>query len=85
MYANLYHHPRQRQTAERARGVIARLFAAYHQDAKLLPEPWRVALPDGEPGRSRHIADFIAGMTDHYAIARYREIFGKAPRGLIHV
>jgi dGTPase len=85
MYANLYHHPRQKQTAERARGVIARLFAAYHQDAALLPEPWRVALPAGEPGRSRHIADFIAGMTDHYAMARYREIFGKVPRGLIHV
>jgi dGTPase len=85
MYANLYHHPRQKQTAERARGVIARLFAAYHQDAALLPEPWRVALPAGEPARSRHIADFIAGMTDHYAMARYREIFGKVPRGLIHV
>jgi dGTPase len=85
MYANLYHHERQKQTAERARGVIAKLFAAYHQDPALLPEPWRVALPRGEPGRSRHIADFIAGMTDHYAIARYREIFGKVPRGLTNV
>jgi dGTPase len=85
MYDNLYHHPRQKQTAERARSVIAKLFAAYHQDTELLPEPWRVALPAGEPARSRHIADFIAGMTDHYAIARYRQIFGKVPRGLIHV
>ncbi len=85
MYANLYHHERQRQTAERARGLIARLFAAYHQDADLLPEPWQLALPDGEPGRSRHIADFIAGMTDRYAIERYREIFGKVPRGLSNV
>ena len=85
MYDNLYHHPRQKLTAERARSVIARLFAAYHQNTDLLPEPWRVALPAGEPARSRHIADFIAGMTDHYAIARYRQIFGKVPRGLIHV
>jgi dGTPase len=85
MYANLYHHERQRQTAERARSVIAKLFAAYHQDAKLLPEPWRLALPEREPARSRHIADFIAGMTDYYAIARYREIFGKVPRGLTNV
>jgi dGTPase len=85
MYANLYHHERQKQTAERARSVIARLFAAYHQDTSLLPEPWRLALPNGEPGRSRHIADFVAGMTDHYAIERYREIFGKMPRGLTHV
>lgn len=85
MYSNFYHHPRQRQTAERARSVVARLFAAYHQDANLLPEAWRLALPEGEPGRSRHIADFVAGMTDHYAIERYREIFGKVPRGLTNV
>jgi dGTPase len=85
MYANLYHHERQKRTAERARGVILRLFAAYHQDPGLLPEPWRLALPQREPGRSRHIADFVAGMTDHYAIERYREIFGKVPKGLSNV
>jgi dGTPase len=85
MYANLYHHQRQQKTAERARSVIARLYAAYHQDTKLLPEPWRVALPPGEPARSRYIADFIAGMTDYYAIDRYREIFGKVLKGLSNV
>jgi dGTPase len=85
MYANLYHHERQRKTAERARSVIAKLYAAYHQEDGLLPESWGKSLPAAEPARSRHIADFIAGMTDHYAIARYRAIFGKAPRGLIHV
>ena len=85
MYANLYHHDRQKQTAERGRGVIARLFAAYHQNPALLPDAWRLALPKGEPARSRYIADFIAGMTDHYAIERYREIFGKVPKGLSNV
>ncbi|MGZ5792157.1 MAG: deoxyguanosinetriphosphate triphosphohydrolase [Croceibacterium sp.] len=85
MYVNLYHHDRQAQTAERARSVIAKLYAAYHQDPKLLPESWRAALPPAEPGRSRHIADFIAGMTDHYAIERYREIFGRVPKGLSNV
>jgi dGTPase len=85
MYASLYHHPQQKQAAERGRNVIAKLFAAYHQDPKFLPEPWRVALPRLEPERSRYIADFIAGMTDYYAIERYREIFGKAPSGLTHV
>ena len=85
MYANLYHHDRQQKTAELARSVIARLYAAYHQDVALLPESWRMALPTAEPGRSRHIADFIAGMTDHYAIDRYREIFGTVPEGLSNV
>ena len=85
MYANLYHHDRQAQAAERARSVIAKLYAAYHQDPKLLPDTWRAALPHAEPERSRHIADFIAGMTDHYAIDRYREIFGHVPKGLSNV
>ena len=85
MYANLYHHDRQKQTAERARGVIARLYAAYHQDPDRLPDPWRLALPAGDPERSRHIADFIAGMTDRYAIDRYAEVFGNVPEGLSNV
>jgi dGTPase len=85
MYANLYHHERQRKTAERARSVIAKLYAAYHQEDGLLPESWGKSLPAAEPARSRHIADFIAGMTDHYAIDRYREIFGQVPRGLSNV
>jgi dGTPase len=76
MYANLYHHPRQLAAAEAARDVVAGLFAAYHADPSLMPSEWAARLPADEPGLSRHIADFIAGMTDRYAIARYREVVG---------
>ena len=76
MYANLYHHPQQLRAAEAARGVVAGLFSAYLADARLLPPGWGGLLPSVEPDRSRHIADFIAGMTDRYAIARYREVVG---------
>lgn len=76
MYANLYHHPSQLAAAEAAHGVVAGLFAAYAGDPALMPEEWREALPVWEPWRSRHIADFIAGMTDRYAVARYREVVG---------
>lgn len=82
MYRTLYYHPEQIVTAERARDVIARLFAAYHQNTRLLPEAWREGLPDVEPQRSRHIADFIAGMTDRYAMDRCMEIYGRVPEGL---
>lgn len=77
MYANLYHHPNQLAAADAAEAVVAGLFAAYAADPSLLPEEWRVAMPEEEPWRSRHIADFIAGMTDRYAIARYREVVGR--------
>ena len=76
LYKRLYYHDEQLATAERARKVVAKLFAAYHQQPGLLPDDWLQRLPDGEPARSRHIADFIAGMTDRFAIARYREAVG---------
>ena len=76
MYANLYHHPVQLAAAEAARGVVTGLFEAYRQDPAALPAGWLRSLGEDEPWRSRHIADFIAGMTDRYAIARYREMVG---------
>ena len=65
--------------------MIARLYAGYSQDHARLPESWRTTLPAGEPNRGRHIADFIAGMTDRYAINCYRDLFGSTPRGLSNV
>ncbi len=76
MYEKLYHHPRQMDVAESAQQLIAGLFAAYRDDPTRLPEEWRETLPETNPARSRHIGDFIAGMTDRYAIARYREVVG---------
>ena len=76
MYANLYHHPRQLEAADAAHGIVSGLFAAYRADPAAMSADWSVDVPTSEPERSRHIADFIAGMTDRYAIARYRELVG---------
>jgi dGTPase len=76
MYANLYHHPRQLEAADVARGIVNGLFAAYRDDPSAMAADWQTTVPEQEPERSRHIADFIAGMTDRYAIARYRELVG---------
>ncbi len=85
MYQRLYLHEEQCQTADRARNVIASLFRAYANDPALLPESWRSSLPAEEPARTRHIADFISGMTDRYAIDSYAKLFGQAPEGLRNV
>lgn len=77
MYANLYHHPRQLEAAEAAHGIVAGLFAVYQADPQTMGEEWAETVPTEEPARSRHIADFIAGMTDRFAIARYRELIGE--------
>jgi dGTPase len=85
MYQRLYYHPDQIATAERARDVVARLYAAYDQDPGLLPANWRAGLPAAEPARSRHLADFIAGMTDRFAIEQCASIYGMRPQGLRNV
>ncbi|MXO64242.1 deoxyguanosinetriphosphate triphosphohydrolase [Altericroceibacterium endophyticum] len=85
MYQNLYYHPEQLQAAQSARDVVASLFSAYRGDPALLAAGWRDSLPDAEPARSRHIADFIAGMTDRYAMDCHRRIFGHVPSGLSNV
>jgi len=76
MYRELYHHRRQRDAARVASTVVSGLFAAYSADPGAMPESWRETLPLEEPDRTRHIADFIAGMTDRYAVARYKEAVG---------
>jgi dGTPase len=85
MYEKLYYHPEQIETARRAKSVIAELFSAYSQQPVLMDEEWIDGLPRHEPERSRHIADYIAGMTDRFAIARHADIYGVTPEGLRNV
>ena len=77
MYENLYHHPKQMAAAEEGKMMIADLVKAYREQPELMPESWASALPEEEPARIRHIADFLAGMTDRYARNRHHEIFGE--------
>lgn len=76
LYAKLYHHPSQLRAAESARHIVTGLFAGYARGEVHLPETWQHACPEDETGRLRHISDFIAGMTDRYAIECYREQIG---------
>ncbi len=76
MYAALYRHPHQLAAADIAHGIVMSLAHAYADDPAQLPDDWRARLPEDEPWRSRHIADFIAGMTDRYAIGCYRALIG---------
>lgn len=76
----VYRSRRVMTVMEEAEGVVARLFARYLADEAALPGPWRTAqreLP--ERARARVIADFVAGMTDRYAIADYARLFDATP------
>lgn len=75
--ANLYRHDRVATVMARAEGLVAQLFERYRDDGEALPEAWRPATDTDEAGRTRIIADFLAGMTDRYALSEYRRIFGE--------
>ena len=75
----MYSAPAVKALRDPSQRVVAALFAAFHADPTLLPERWRRALPDAEPARARHIGDFIAGMTDRYAIREHERVVGPSP------
>ena len=81
MYANLYHHESQVEAASQARTIVADLFAAYRDDPALMTGAWLAALPADEPARSRHVADYLAGMTDRFAETQHRQIFAGGNSG----
>jgi dGTPase len=69
LYARLYDLPELKPVRIEAERVVANLAAAYRADPSLLPELW-------QSGGERGIGDFIAGMTDRFAIARHEELIG---------
>ncbi len=85
MYERLYYHPEQIAAADRAREVMTALFDAYAAEPALMGAGWAGRLDEAEPDRSRHIADYIAGMTDRFAATAYARITGHAPEGLRNV
>lgn len=77
LYANMYYHSRNLAVREPAAEVAGTIFDRLHDDPALLPPDWRMRLPESEPGRARHIADFVAGMTDRYALRLFETLGGK--------
>ena len=74
LYTRLYNAAELVPVRMEAQRVVAGLFAAYRDDPSLLPVDWRTE--QGETQRLRTIGDFIAGMTDRFAVARHRELVG---------
>ena len=74
LYSRLYESPELEKVREEAVRVVSNLAHAYRADRALLPIDWR---HDGsEIEQLRTIGDFIAGMTDRFAIRRHEELVG---------
>jgi dGTPase len=80
LQARMYRHTRVMKVMDMAAGVVRDLFARYSAQPKDLPPEWGEGLAGlDEAGRMRHIADFIAGMTDRYALVEHARLFDSTP------
>lgn len=83
LQTNMYRHPKVLARARRAEAVVEALFGAYRDAPGELPEDWRRGLDAGDrAGLGRRICDFIAGMTDRYALAEHARMFNLDAAGL---
>ncbi|MEK6221462.1 MAG: deoxyguanosinetriphosphate triphosphohydrolase [Chloroflexota bacterium] len=78
LYNNLYRHHRVVRMAVKAERTLAQLFNAYHEEPEMLPGDFQSLIE--KRGLERTICDYIAGMTDRYAIEEYEKLFN--PRTL---
>ena len=77
--ANMYRHPHVVRLRDPSREVVAGLFAVFHGNSAAMPGDWAAETPENEPERARHVADFIAGMTDRYALRCHERLIGPSP------
>jgi dGTPase len=78
LHAKVYRHPRVMHVMRGAEQIVADLFARYMAEPGEMPPPWRNA-GAGEAARAAVVADFVAGMTDRYAINEHRRLFDATP------
>jgi dGTPase len=80
----LYKHYKVRRMTAKARRIVRDLFDAFFNDPALMPDEHeartRLELVQGPAGRARAVADYIAGMTDRYAILEHSRLFDPSER-----
>ena len=78
LHKNLYQHPDVKMMTDKAVNVISNLFEAYLNDINLLPKEYlKYNLEKiNNKSKERVISDYIAGMTDRFALEEYKKLYG---------
>ena len=81
LFERLYHHPRVIRVMNKAEAIVEELVTGYASGRNAMPEAWSAAA-DGrcEEARLRLICDFVAGMTDRYAMHQHQRWFDATPQ-----
>jgi dGTPase len=81
LFANVYRHPRVMGVVAGAEAVVRDLFGRYMAEPDAMPASWRAAAEasGSERGRAAVVADFVAGMTDRFAVKEHQRLFDATP------
>jgi dGTPase len=80
LYPRMYRHPRVMRIMGDAQGVVRDLFRHFVAEPQAMPPEWMQELENGDDaGHARRIADYIAGMTDRYALMEHGRFFDSTP------
>ena len=80
LYQHMYRHERVMRVMSEAEGIVADLFERYTGTPEELPPEWRDGAESDSPGeRARRVGDFIAGMTDRFALTEHQRLFDSTP------
>ena len=80
LYPRMYRHERIMRIMGDAERLVCALFARYRERHGDMPAEWAQTVDEtDEAARLRHIADFIAGMTDRYALMEHARLFDSTP------
>ena len=76
LHARMYRHFRVNRTRSQARRILHQMFQLFMEQPDTLPGDWQAAQAGrDEAGRARGVCDYIAGMTDRFAIEEHRRLF----------
>ena len=75
LFERMYRHPRVNRMASKAHRVIRELFQLFLAEPQCLPAEWAAPPQASEAGRARIVADYLAGMTDRFALDEHRRLF----------
>ena len=80
LYKHLYRHSEVMRVRTDAEQIVRDLFDGYFADPRAMPDGWREGLDRAEDRiKARSVADFLAGMTDTYALKEHRRLFDHTP------
>ena len=81
LYRRMYRHWTVQRMRRKARRVVEELFATFAEAPELMPAEWNACAALDATARARVVADYIAGMTDRFALQEHRKLTDPMVKG----